>query len=191
MDKKPTPNNTSAYLELRSSLQGKSFPLKVHEWLAIALIIAAIGSLAVITSYSKKGATQADQTKMPIQNRSGIEILIKGAVEYPGIYRLPSEMLMKDLLELARLQPDADLRRYNLDRPVKRGRAINVPARHMIKVYLKGAVKNPGPIAIPKGTRMMDLLEVIAFEKNADKKALQKKRKLKPEEIVEVPFCNL
>lgn len=57
----------------------------------------------------------------------GLEVVIKGAVKYPGVYRLPSKMPMSDVLILAETLPEADLRRFKLNGSVNKSRVINVP----------------------------------------------------------------
>lgn len=163
--------------------------LKVHEWLTIIVLIATMGSLSVMAAFSRGEIGDKDRLAPVFAvSRGKIEVLIKGAVAYPGVYCLPSDILMKDVLMLAELLPDADLRRYNLDRPIKRGRTINVPARLMITVHLKGAVKTPRAISVPKGSRLEELIGMADFAENANLNVLRKKRKIKANEVIDVPF---
>lgn len=157
--------------------------LKVHEWLAVVLLIAAIGGVAGVTSFGQSG-----EKAIIAGGNEGIEIFVKGAVAYPGSYRLPSEMTMQDVLALAQVEAGADLRRFNLNAAVRRGRIINVPARHMITVHLKGAVSKPGAVSMPKGAHLEELLNMVEFKPEADRQWLRKKRKLKADEIIDVPY---
>jgi len=165
------------------SLNQETSGLKVHEWLAVATIIVTIFCLIAITSIAK---TQTNG--IPAFRNEGIEVLIKGAVDNPGIYRFNSEMTMHDILEIAKVQPEADLRRLSLDKPVNKSRSINIPMRAMITVQLKGAVKTPGNLRVPKGTKMEDLLNLVVFDEGANTQKLQKKRALKDNEIIDVTF---
>lgn len=159
--------------------------LKIHEWLAVIVLIAILGALSMMAYITKGDIGDRDRSLPAFLSKSGkIEILIEGAVAHPGIYYLPSSIAMKDVLMLAQPTPHADLRRFNLKASIKKGRMIKVPLRAMITVHLKGAIKNPGGVSILKGTRLMDLEPLIQFEENADRKSLNKKRKLKEGEII-------
>ncbi len=160
----------------------KTAHLKVHEWLAVALLIGIIGTLAII---SAKGNAHT-KPNFTAYNK-GVEILVKGAVAYPGMYRLPSEVTMQELLAIVHVQPEADLRRLSMERLVKQGRVVNIPERSMITVHLQGAVKTPGPLRVPKGSRMEELLALPIFSENANTQGLRKKRKLKADEIIDIP----
>lgn len=162
--------------------------LKVHEWLAIAILVAILTSLALMASASKGEIGDKERDAPAFMACQGkIEIMVKGAVVFPGIYCVPSSASMKDVIMLAKATPETDLRRFQSDRPIKRGRSINVPTRKMVTVHLKGAVKVPGTVTLPKGSSLEDLLSVVEFADNANLKVLRKKRKLKDGEEVEVP----
>lgn len=156
--------------------------LKIHEWLAVSIFIGVICAVALLTSM-----VQLTENTSAVIQKEEIEIVVKGAVANPGVYRFPSEMRLKDILGIAQLLPNADLRRYNLDSQVSRGRVINVPARTMISVHVEGAVKEKATLTIPKGTRLEELADIIAFADDADTQALHKKRRLKDQEVVKVP----
>jgi hypothetical protein len=158
--------------------------------MAIAVLITIVGGLALITTYENRISITSLRRDTVIDRSSGVDIIVKGAVDYPGVYRLPLQMSMKDVLNIASIQSNADVGRYKMDRIVKRGRVIHVPHRKMIAIHLKGAVKNAGTIFVPKGTRLMDLKELMVFEDDADKKMLEKKRVLRAEDIVEVPLST-
>lgn len=167
-------------MTLPSNQSGK---LKVHEWFAISTMVTIVIALALISSLYER---QNKKTSFNIRKDS-LEILIKGAVTHPGVYHLPSPLPMKALLALAEPLPDANLRRYNMEKIVTKGRVLNIPERRFIHVHIEGAVKQPLDLKVPKGTRLEELIDKVELSENADKKALQRKRKLKPNETIVIP----
>ena len=160
--------------------------LKVHEWLVIAITVGILGSIAIITSfYEQKPKTAIDFHEKKL--RSGFDILVKGAVQYPGVYHFPKQMQMKAILAIAGVYLNADLRRYHLEGVITKGRVINVPERVLLTIHLQGAVKGNKTITVPKGTKLEDLLSIVELEDNADIEFLQKKRKLLTNEVVDIP----
>lgn len=168
-----------------------SFALKVREWLAILVLIVVVFGLAIYTSFSKGKDLhgQLDRAVMKT-SKKGFEVIVKGAVDRPGVYRLFAPVAMKDLLSIAEIRSEADLRRFHMDQAISHGRVLNVPVRVMITIQLSGAVKNPGLIQVPKGTSVEDLLAIISLKEHADAKVLKKKRKLKADEVINIPFLK-
>jgi len=173
--------------DLYIPFENKPVNLHVHEWFAILVLIGLIGGLAIITSDSQNQRSQNIKETEIFYRKDWVEVFVKGAVQFPGIYQVPSEMTMKDVLEMAQVSNEADLRRFNLDRSIGKARSINIPTKPMITIYLKGAVKRSGAISVPKGFRLQDILELDIFEENADKMVLKKKRKLKEGERINIP----
>ncbi len=159
--------------------------LKVHEWLAVLVLITVIVALAAMTSFPKK-PTSLSSFNCEVGGRC-FEIVVSGSVKYPGIYHFSSPIVMRDLLEIAQTTPEADLRRYRMDLSITKGKNVDVPALMMMTVYVKGAVKNPGSIEIPSGSSVADLIPFLVFDEDANIKSLQKKRKLKEGEVIDVP----
>jgi len=112
---------------------------------------------------------------------------IEGAVAFPGSYELPFGSSVGDLLERASPDPDADLRRIRRSALLKQGKFLRVRKLPKITVYLKGAVTLEGPLELPKGTRLEELIELAPLTGNADKSFLKRRRKLKEGEIISVP----
>lgn len=161
--------------------------LKVHEWLAITLVTGIIGGLACLTSFNSRGEAGKSDSAWVASQSSGFDVTIKGAVDHPGVYHLKSEMKMKDLLAIAGITANADLRRFSLEGMIKKGRIINVPSRAMINVHLKGAVINDQILTLPKNSKLEDLIGMGEFAKDADLAFLKKKRRLKADEVIIVP----
>lgn len=171
-------------------MERKLHSLQLHEWLAMALLLGVIASLLLTSFLAGRGKLDpalAGHLKQ-LQSDSKIELLVKGAVQHPGLYKIPSGMRMRDLLELAGVEAEADLRRFQVDRSLKRSRVLNIPSREMITVHLQGAVRNPGPLKVPRGMPVKELLQMAQLEPGADAQFLNKKRRLKPDEILKVPM---
>lgn len=158
--------------------------LNVHEWLAIAIMTGLLGGLALITFLSGPAFRQSRQFQL---QQGRIEVLIKGAVDHPGVYRIPPGMPMKDLLALAAVRENGDLRRYRPDSLIKKTRLIHVPEQAMMTVYVTGEVLSSKELRVPKGVKVEDLLPLITLTDEADPSILRKKRKLKPNEVIEIP----
>ena len=160
--------------------------LSVHEWLAISVLIGILGCLALVTTF------HGTQIHSQLEGRGKVrldsfDVLVKGAVDHPGVYHLQGEMQMKEVLALAGVRQDADLRRYALEGYIKKGRAINVPAKQMMTIFLSGAIRGDRTIKVPKGTKVSDLLSIVELAEDADVEVLQKKRLLKPNETLYIP----
>jgi hypothetical protein len=164
--------------------------LKVHEWLVITVMIGIITGLACLTSFSGNREVRKDEMGLNAISFKGFDVLIKGAVERPGIYHLEKELSLKHLLTISGVCQNADLRRMKLDTIVKKGRVINVPAREMITVHLKGAVTKETALILPKGSKAEDLLKLVEFTEDADWEVLKKKRRLKDGEEIVVPVLD-
>lgn len=158
----------------------------VREWIAISCLIGILIAVIVITQLSSvRGVSVSDQE---CAEKGDIEVIIKGAVAYQGVYRIPYQTPMQVALKAAQPLPQADLRRFKKDKSLMRGNVIHIPERQMVRVTVEGAVVSPGEILVPKGTRVADLENYIALTEQADKKVLQKKRFLKDREIVHIPM---
>lgn len=179
-------------IDSSTSSPPKKSSLKIHEWLAVSVLIAIFAALSVM-AYAKKGAVGDKDRSMPafLSKAGRIEVLVDGSVQNSGTYYVPSGIKMKEVLKLAKPDPEADLRRFNLEAQIKKGRVIHIPTRSMLAIHVKGAVKNPGKISVPKGTRLMDLPALIQLNENADKKRINRKRKLKNGEIITIQEENL
>jgi len=164
--------------------------LKAHEWLAIALTIGVILGLACLTSLYGREPYGKSETVFPSKSYR-FDVLIKGAVAYPGLYRFPNEIQMKDLLDLAGVTQNADLRRFKLNAVIKKNRIVNIPVRETIIVHFQGTGTKIDSLKIPKGTKVEDLIAMGSFTEDADLTQLRKKRKLKDNEIFTIPsFCE-
>lgn len=162
--------------------------LPVHEWLAViafCLIMLALTALALFRVPTYHLEPSGSIHYLVAQQ---IEVTITGAVEHPGSFQMPTGSRVADLLERAKPLPEANLSKVNLNSKLRDGRTIKIPTVPMITIYLEGAVVQPGPVLVKKGTRMEDLRHSISFLEKADLAVLGKRRKLKEGEIICIPF---
>ena len=159
-----------------------------HEWLAVICIIGglcALGIIGYLTGDDIFPETIEHEYELVIDEK--IEVEIEGAVKFPGRYVVNRGTSIQDLLNESKLLEDADCRKLKLESKLRKGQRVKVPAANSIFVNVKGAVREPGLLRVPKGTRMCDLGDYVNFSDDADfEKLHNKKRKLKNFGTVEV-----
>lgn len=160
-----------------------------HEWLAIASILFLI---AVFVALSRH-----DDTVIPASiahphkvGRQSITVTIRGAVHHPGEYELPIGSLVSDLLKLAEPLPSANLKRVNIQSKLRNGRDIWIEEYSLITIHVKGAVAQPGPVTIRKGTTIEQLLQSIQLNADADVAALPLGKRLQRQQQLVVPVAK-
>lgn len=162
--------------------------LKVREWLAVAIFVVSITLLTLITHF--KGQSEVDfsydQSFAP-QVRA-IEVIVKGAVQFPGVYRLSNEMKVVEILALSEVSEEADMKKIRLESRLRKNRILSVPFKEMITVYITGAVKSGGSVKIEKGSTVSDALKMVELDEQADVDAIKRGKRMKENELIEVPF---
>jgi hypothetical protein len=156
--------------------------------MAIVAIIVVMLLMTVFAAfkYNFHDSFALSSTFHYAQNR--VEATVKGAVVHSGVYSLPKEMSLKELLEIAELTDEGDVRRFNLQRTVQQGRAINIPKRPMITLRLSGAIRSGEEVlTVPQGTKVEELINRIVLNEDADVRVLKKKRKIKEGESIYIP----
>lgn len=157
--------------------------LHVHEWMAVVLLIVSVLIICFVTHFNidaiKYSSNQPSDTH---------DVIVKGAVDREGIYRIGLKMTLGELLTICEVCPNADLRRYKLDNPLKKGRVLNIRPRKVIRVHVSGAVITPGTIEMFPGQRYADLRKKIELLSDADDSILKKKGVLKDNQKIDVPF---
>lgn len=164
--------------------------LPFHEWLIVIIIAVIMATLTAISYFSEnsQGLFRHKENKHSLINQE-IHVTIEGAVNKPGAYTLKRGATIKDLLTLVEPLPEADLSKFKSESKLRNKQKIHVQSISAITIYLSGAVKNPGPLRVPKGTLLQDLMHYSSeFDKRADLKSLNQKRKLKDQEIVYISF---
>lgn len=160
--------------------------LPFHEWMIVCLIILLMFFLSFVT-YMKSDESLPQLVKNKDLNFDKMRVFIQGAVKKPGEYTLKKNSLLAELLELAEPLPEADLRLLKRNKKIKDGQHLYVPLKALITIYIEGAVEQPGPLKIWKGTRFNELKSKINLQETADPKFFNKKRYLKDQEIIKVP----
>lgn len=159
--------------------------LPFHEWVIVALLVAIFAVLTLVTTLKNHDVMPPTGAPHHLTAQE-IEVEIKGAVAKPGFYTLKKGAIMQDLLNLAEPLPEADLKRIKGTSRLKNDQYVHIPAKETIVIFIDGAVKEKGPITMYKGSALKDLIPQLEFLPNADVQSLNKKRKLKDQEIIEV-----
>lgn len=160
--------------------------LPIHEWLIVVLLLGILTLLIIIT-WTHREPSFPQTTTPHFMTPQEIEVIVEGKVEKPGTYRLKKGTKLEELLTLCGPLPEADLDRLKLTKILKDGQKVKIVPKEEITVFIKGAVKQEISVTVPSGTTLEQLLGKIECLPNADIKKLQKKRKLKDQEIVHVP----
>ena len=147
-----------------------------------------MSTLSLVTYCHRQNLSQDLSFPLSTTSKEGIQVVVKGAVKYPGVYYFKESVLMQDILNLAEPLDSADLRRYQSHVRVKKNRLITIPEKAMITIHIKGAVKEITTLKLQKGTKLQDLLTLVDFEEAANLKFLQKKRPLIDQETLDIPY---
>lgn len=164
-----------------------STKLPFHEWFVIVLFCTILLVLAGLAFGRQKtsGSPSHASSDPPV---TVLEVKIQGAVEKPGIYRLPLDSSVQELVDQAKLLPQADLSQIKWRRKLQQGQTVRVPERLPIKIYVEGAVKQSGLMQILSGTRGQELADQLDVLPEADLRALRKKRQfLREGETIIIP----
>lgn len=160
--------------------------LPAREWIAVVVLLLFMMGLVALVLFSQEDALPESLLPPHYCVSQELEVIIEGAVAHPGAYQMPKGSLLKDLFAKAEPIPEADLSRMKAERKLRQGQIIRVPHRAMITIHLEGAVKQSGPLRLPKGSRLCDLVDCVSFAEGADLKPLKKKRRLKEGEVIAV-----
>ena len=142
--------------------------LHVHEWLAIAVIIGLMGMLTAVSLISSRPSASVETGPPHVLVDPYIEVIIEGAVEKPGKYKVKKGTAVREIINDAILLPASDTRRINMNARARKGQVLHIPKKEMLTVYLEGLVDSPGALSVPKGTRLIDLVDRVGFAEEAD-----------------------
>jgi protein involved in polysaccharide export with SLBB domain len=186
-------SNTSTSIEI--SNQSPLTPyLGVQEWLAIVSIIGFLLLLTLIVldgRHDSRAAVVNRAETVHFLKPQEVEFHIEGSVKNPGRYKVKSGTSVMEAVNIAEPLENADLSKIKSTTRVKNGMNIHVENRQMVTVTVSGAVQKPEILKVPKGTRLMELSDYVAFAEDADLSKLAKKRFLKDNEEVVVPVISL
>jgi hypothetical protein len=161
--------------------------LAVHEWLAVIVIIGCFATLTCLSLIFDKSIPDNTSSIPHYLKPQYIEVLVQGAVELPGSYKMSSSAKLKELIALANPIPEADLRHLKLEGKLRNGQVVKIQTRQHIDVYVSGAVENPGKLRVPQGTKLNELGNYAQLSTHADTNKINRKRILKSEEVIVVP----
>jgi hypothetical protein len=167
----------------------KEAHLPFQEWVIIFLISLIMISLSIIT-FALNDRPMPNHIDEHILYSSEITVFIDGAVSNPGSYKLKKGDTIRELLLIVKPLPDANLSRIKISTRLKNKQKIHVPSNSMITINIEGAVINPGKYRVPKGTKLVDLIDYAEFYPNSDLTALKKKRTLKNEELIYISYSK-
>ncbi len=167
----------------------KKGELYQHEWLTIIAIALGLVLLAFL-SLNNNEPNPLASIEEPRDQTSQVQVWVDGEVSHPGAHKLPKGSTIEDLLKRVKPLPNADVRRYKPSTKLKDGRHITVRTRPLITVHVSGAVHNEGPIQVPKGSRIEDLIQRLDLKLSADTDGVPRRRKLNNGEEVHIPFAK-
>lgn len=100
-----------------------------HEWLAVSVLILGITSFAFLAYHSHSSDLsdmfQAPQHLVPQE----IIVSIQGAVVTSGLYTVQKGATVEEALALAQPTSEANLSKLKLNKKVRNGQKIKVPAK--------------------------------------------------------------
>lgn len=162
--------------------------LYVHEWLAIVSVLFVFVILTVVSHscYQEKISETSVSAHQLIN--SEITVQIEGEVEFPGKYQMKKGAKLKELIELAKPTPIADLKRVKQEAVLRKGQRIKIKSLELVQIILELPDGIHEEIAVPKGTKLQDLASVHTFGEDIEIVPLQKKRALRNGEIVKTKF---
>jgi hypothetical protein len=161
--------------------------ISLRDWFAVIALSSMIGTLGLLSYLSSESTAFEMENAHYLKPVESINVTVKGAVRYPGVYSLSKGNSIAKLLELAKSLPEADLEQLRLDAKLKKTQTMTIPFIRMITIHLTGAVKEEGALQLKYGTRVQDLISLGVCLESANLKVLHKKRKLKDLEVIHIP----
>jgi hypothetical protein len=182
----PSTSNSSP-LNQPISKPPPSNKLPVQEWVIVGLILAIMTTILLVTSFNSRSTPKEVSKPLILEE---IEVKITGAIAKPGYYILPIGTTLETLLEKVEVLPEANTTRLNMKKSLRDGQKIHIQSIPTVTIYLEGAIHKSGPLQVPKGTRVKDLIEIADLTREADLDSLDKKRQLKEGETIKVKLKN-
>lgn len=111
--------------------------MRPYEWTVIFVLGGFLAFIGLTTHYITGSTLPAIELPPHYILEQEIEVMIQGAVQNPGVYKVPRDSRLKDLLALAVTLPNANLNRIKPDSKLRQGQRINIPAYKERKVATK------------------------------------------------------
>lgn len=158
-------------------------PISLKQWVVLSFLsslILLIVSISSLQSYKyPKIFLRADL----------VEITLKGAVKYPGVYKVYPGSKIQDLLKRAKILDVADLTAVDLLNTIVKAEVIIVPSLEKILINVRGAVKEE-TIELKPGTRICSLKKYLTFYDDADLSVLNSRKKLNHLQKIFIPYIK-
>ena len=168
------------------TMDDKKPRLPIHEWLAVCMVCFAMLFIIFVSQITwKSDSPKIIESSIAIKEEL-VEVFVEGAVLSPHSHIVKKGARLRDVLALVSLSPDAQIDKLKLHAKVRDGQTVKVPRIPMITIFVEGAIEEVGPLRIPKGSSLSDLIEILKFKEGADLRPLQKKRKLREGETVKI-----
>lgn len=169
-------------------MQNSETRLNKDEWIVVLSLLGLLATLTFATHKHWFTDTPRQYSDSHVVYNSSICVKVEGEVEHPGFYTMKKGDRIEDVLSLAKPKKTADLKKVAFAKKIQDGQTLRVPPLEWITIYLEGAVEKPGPLLLPKGATIEEVLKHAKFKPQADLNKLRKKKKLKDGEIVKVLF---
>ena len=101
--------------------------LRIHEWLAVIIIVSLLIVLTLITHFSESKPVITNHPHYIVDQK--IEVFVEGAVEEPLRLIVTKGTRVEEVLEKVKLLPEADLSKLKLQAKVRRGQHIRIPQK--------------------------------------------------------------
>lgn len=160
--------------------------LPYYEWCIIILFSAIMLALAGL-AFGRQQSTPVSYAP-PEPPPSALQVSIEGEVAKPGVYQLPLDATLRQLIEKGEPLAEADLSQLNPRKKLFDGQTIRIPRKRWITITVEGAVQEPGSYKILSGTRYQELTNQLQLSPEADLNAIRKKKRfLKDGETIRIP----
>lgn len=160
--------------------------LKTREWVIVIFYLAMMFTITLITQVIVPKERPTHQIEHVLRSNM-IDVSITGAVEAPGLYKVPKGSTIKDLLALAKPLTKANISKIKLGTHLSQGRHVRIPEREMVTVRIEGEVEESVTIKVEKGTKLKELFDFVAFTETANPNALLKNRPARDGETIKIP----
>jgi DNA uptake protein ComE-like DNA-binding protein len=100
--------------------------LYVHEWLAVVAVLSFVTVLTLLTNRNNASFSSSHIGEGHFMNDPYVEVRVEGAVVKPGIYRMKRGQTLQEVLDIAQVLPDANLKKIKLQSKVRANQVIHV-----------------------------------------------------------------
>lgn len=175
-----------------------------------AIVILAIGIIGILilnadklNSIVKSDPIPYNESLITTNNTKSIDYVmvdVKGEVLYPGLYEIPSDKRIGDVINIAGgLSEIADVSSVNLAQKIEDEMTIFIPAKpsyhddiadEIVKIIveIKGEVNHPGVYELYHNQRVMDLIMIAGgLTELADTSSISLVSILEDQAVIEIP----